>query len=293
MGFSGRSRPAPRNGFLAGMPLVTTMPGPSPARVESVRALTDELREYLMENPFGNAFALHDLSRDPDRTELWTARVAGQVRAHLLVHEAREVGVRWVHLFGRPDAAEELLAHLPERKAVVITEPALVPLVTGRFETSGIYRENIMAVEKGSARPVASALPTRLTGKSAEEYSQLVRSPAIPVSKEVVERNRRHLNDEVVYGVFEDGALVSVAGTLVRIPEVWIVGGVRTLPNHRRKGYAAQVTSAVMKEALDAAGLAGLYVREDNVEAIRIYERLGFRKVREGVWVDLGTGLAP
>ncbi len=269
------------------------MPGSGPVHVEAVRSLSDELRAYLLKNPFGNAFALHDLSQDPDRTELWTARVAGQVRAHLLVHEAREVGVRWVHLFGRPDAAEELLAHLPDRKAVVITEPALVPHVTSRFGTSGIYPESVMAVEKGSARPVASTLPVRLTGKYADEYSKLVGSPTIPITEEVVGRNRQHLDDEVVYGVFEDGALVSVAGTLVRIPEVWIVGGVRTLPNYRRKGYAAQVTSAVMKEALDAAGLVGLYVRQDNAGAIRIYERLGFRKVREGVWVDLGTGLAP
>ncbi len=269
------------------------MSGRSPTRVESVRDPSDELRAYLGANPFGNAFVLHDLSHDPDRTELWTARVGGQLRAHLLIHDAREIEVKWVHLFGGPDAAEELLAHLPTRRTVVITEPALVSRVTDRFGATGIYREDIMATERGSARPVGSVLAVRLTGKSAEEYARLVASPAIPLNERVVADHRRHLDDDVVYGVFEDGVLVSVAGTLVRTPEVWIVGGVRTLPRHRRKGYAAQVTSAVTKEALDAVGLAGLYVRQDNDNAIRLYERLGYRKVREGVWIDLGTGLTP
>jgi ribosomal protein S18 acetylase RimI-like enzyme len=269
------------------------MSGRGSTVVESVRDVTDDLRSYLGSDPLRNAFVLHDLSHEPVRTELWTARVDGQLRAHLLVHDARELGVKWVHLFGRPDATEALLPHLPARNAVVITEPALAPQVTGRFETSGIYPENIMAAEKGSARPVLSTRAVRLTGKHAEEYARLVASRTSPLKEQVLEEHRRHLDDEVVYGIFEDSALVSVAGTLVRTPEVWIVGGVRTLPSHRGKGYAAQVTSAVTKEALNAVGSAGLYVRQDNDVAIRVYDRLGYQKVSEGVWIDLGTGRAP
>ncbi|MGP8072808.1 MAG: GNAT family N-acetyltransferase [Thermoplasmata archaeon] len=261
--------------------------------MESARDLSDELRLYLSLDPIGNAFALHDLSREPDRTELWIARVEGQLRAHLLVYDPHEFGVKWVHLSGRPDAAEELLAHLPARKAVAITDPALAPQIASRFETSGLYPEDIMVAEMGSARLIASSLAVRLTGEHAEEYARLVVPSVFPLNEKVLELNRRRLNDEVVYGIFADGVLVSVAGTSVRTPGAWIVGGIQTLPSHRKKGYATQVTSAVTKEALGEAGRAGLYVRRDNDAAIRVYERLGYRKVGERVWIDLGTGLAP
>ena len=59
--------------------------------VESVRDVTDELRSYLGSDPLRNAFVLHDLSHETARTELWTARVYGQLRAHLLVHDALQV----------------------------------------------------------------------------------------------------------------------------------------------------------------------------------------------------------
>jgi GNAT superfamily N-acetyltransferase len=263
------------------------------ALVESARDLSDELRSYLSLDPIGNAFALHDLSHEPDRTELWIARVKGQLRAHLLVYDAHEFGVKWVHLSGRPDATEELLAHIPARKAVVITDPALGPQIASRFETSGLYPEEIMVAERESARPTTSNLAVRLTGTNAEEYARLVVPSVFRLNEKVLELNRRHLNEEVVYGVFVDGVLVSVAGTSVRTPRAWIVGGVETLPSHRRKGYATEVTSAVTKEALGGAERAGLYVRKDNDAAIRVYERLGYRKVGERVWIDLGTGLAP
>jgi len=37
----------------------------------------------------------------------------------------------------------------------------------------------------------------------------------------------------------------------------------------------------------------GLYVREDRLEARRLYERLGFRPLGRRTWLDLGAGFAP
>jgi len=52
------------------------------------------------------------------------------------------------------------------------------------------------------------------------------------------------------YGVFEAGELVSVACAYLRLPEVWIVGDVYTLPEHRNRGHAKAVTFAVTRDAL-------------------------------------------
>ncbi|HVP17007.1 MAG TPA: GNAT family N-acetyltransferase, partial [candidate division Zixibacteria bacterium] len=87
--------------------------------------------------------------------------------------------------------------------------------------------------------------------------------------------------------------LVSYAGSFIQLPQVWLIGGVYTDPEHRNKGYATLATSAITEEALRTADAAALFARSDNHPAIRAYEKIGFRKIGEKVWVDVGTGLKP
>ncbi len=75
------------------------------------------------------------------------------------------------------------------------------------------------------------------------------------------------------------GELVAVAGVhvLSRNESVAGVGNIFTHPDHRGRGYAQIVTSAVVG-ALRQQGIAtiGLNVEHDNIAAIRAYERIGF-----------------
>jgi predicted GNAT family acetyltransferase len=97
----------------------------------------------------------------------------------------------------------------------------------------------------------------------------------------------------VVYGVFLDEVLVSVAGTWAETEEGWIVGGIYTSSSYRGKGYATMATSAVTEQALRRSRQSTLFVVSSNRPAIRAYERLGYRKVGERFWIDLGTGIRP
>jgi predicted GNAT family acetyltransferase len=72
-----------------------------------------------------------------------------------------------------------------------------------------------------------------------------------------------------------------------------MIGGVYTHPEHRNKGYSTLATSAVTEEALENAEAAALFVRSDNYPAIRAYEKIGYKKIGEKLWVDVGTGLMP
>jgi predicted GNAT family acetyltransferase len=49
----------------------------------------------------------------------------------------------------------------------------------------------------------------------------------------------------------------------------------------------------VTEEALKYAETAALFVRSDNYSAIRVYEEIGYKKIGEKIWVDVGTGLKP
>ena len=85
------------------------------------------------------------------------------------------------------------------------------------------------------------------------------------------------------YGIFGDeGSLVAAAGTHLVVPAegVAALGNVYTLPSHRGHGLATLATSAVVSELLARPELnvIALNVRQDNIAALTVYERLGFER---------------
>ncbi len=92
---------------------------------------------------------------------------------------------------------------------------------------------------------------------------------------------QRSLELGVFYGVFDDGCLVSVAGTHIVSDHERIaaLGNVMTHPAYRGQGLATAATSAVCGELLDRGiEMIGLSVSRANEAAIRVYEKLGFKR---------------
>ena len=85
----------------------------------------------------------------------------------------------------------------------------------------------------------------------------------------------------VFYGLWESGQLVAVAGTHLVVPskDVAAVGNVYTRRDRRGRGLAAAVAGAVVAELIRMKiRTIALNVNQSNVSAIRIYERLGFKR---------------
>ncbi len=89
-----------------------------------------------------------------------------------------------------------------------------------------------------------------------------------------------HLEEGVYYGVFEEGVLVSIAGThVVSASEgIAVVGNVFTHPRCRGRGLATIATSAVTAHLLQTCTLTVLTVEAANDPAIAIYTRLGYEE---------------
>jgi predicted GNAT family acetyltransferase len=85
--------------------------------------------------------------------------------------------------------------------------------------------------------------------------------------------------------LWEDGDRVSLAGFRTAAG-VGRVGPVWTPPEHRRRGYAAAVTTAATRAILDAGATAVLYTDLANPTSNGVYARLGYRMVGESAeWV--------
>ncbi len=79
------------------------------------------------------------------------------------------------------------------------------------------------------------------------------------------------------HGVFENNRLVSMAGERLHLEKFTEISAVCTHPNALGKSYAAVLMSIILKQILQSGRTAFLHVRNDNMRAIKMYERLGFK----------------
>jgi predicted GNAT family acetyltransferase len=79
-------------------------------------------------------------------------------------------------------------------------------------------------------------------------------------------------------GIRHGGKLVAMAGERLKVPGYTEVSAVCSHPEHTGHGYARILMTEVMQRILARGETPLLHVREDNVGAIKLYERLGFRQ---------------
>jgi ribosomal protein S18 acetylase RimI-like enzyme len=78
-------------------------------------------------------------------------------------------------------------------------------------------------------------------------------------------------------GIHQQGRLAAMAGERQRLPGYTEVSAVCTHPDFQGRGYARILISMVAGQIIERGETPFLHVREDNVGAIRVYEKLGFK----------------
>ncbi len=155
-----------------------------------------------------------------------------------------------------------------------------MPAVRAHYRIESLEPMWRMALDPREFRPAPGRSVARLGPDDLPAVEALYADGA-PVGQSPDFFSASMLEQGVFYGVWEAGALVSVAGThLVSMQEsVGAVGNVYTRRDRRGRGLATAVTSAVTAE-LVRLGLRtiALNVNQENAAAIRIYERLGYKK---------------
>ena len=78
-------------------------------------------------------------------------------------------------------------------------------------------------------------------------------------------------------GIRGEGKLVAMAGERLKVPGYTEVSAVCTHPDHTGKGYARVLMEEITQGIGERGEISFLHVRQDNLRAVALYERLGFR----------------
>ena len=238
-----------------------------------------------------HVFAFYDIQHEPEHTTMYAAFENGSLKGYVVIYTALEFPS--VILECESDIATKLIEYAPKNRFIMHVPRDLLPIIKKEFPHSKHYAENWMFVKKNEASFFQSRFVRRLfTEDDAAELAMLLSSRK-DRPKGTAKKYVKLISKQPIYGVFVNGEMVSYAGSFIQLPQVWMIGGVYTHPKHRNKGYATLATSAVTEEALRKAKAAALFVRSDNYSAIKVYEKIGYKKIGEKLWIDVGTGMKP
>ena len=83
------------------------------------------------------------------------------------------------------------------------------------------------------------------------------------------------------FGIFKESQLVAVTGERMKMSEFVEVSAIVTHPGHTGKGYAGQLIAHAVNNIINQNKTPYLHVVENNLGAIRLYEKLGFQPRRK------------
>jgi ribosomal protein S18 acetylase RimI-like enzyme len=233
-------------------------------------------------DPLTHAYALWDLDRTPQAVRFVSALLGEETVGYLLVWLGRR-DRPVVHWFGEPGLADVLVPGFPAPPFVAVVPPEVAPVVLAAFSGGRSSPLKLMLREPGELGPPATPV-RRLRREDRAEVTALVRGHPEP---ELAAYLGLDPEGEPAWGAFDGRRLVGVARAAVRLPRLWVIGGVFVVPEHRGQGLGAALVSAVVASAEAHGARVGLYVRDDPDGAFRLYERLGFREVGRRAWLDV------
>ncbi len=229
------------------------------------------LRAFLETDRLYSAYALCDLDdREFARTRWGVALSRGRPVA-VVMHYAG-YAPQPVFVMGDNDGIADILATvIKPRTAYLAGLKENLPAVQTRYRVDSGPEMVRMWTDRQRFRPFAGPVQRLMPVEIGElnRLYQLGFASWLPANA---------ITEGLYYGVRVNGKLVAAAGTHVISPaaRMAVVGNVMTHSEHRGKGYAKAVTSAVTAELLRFCDQVVLNVRADNPPALAAYRRLGY-----------------
>lgn len=242
-----------------------------------------EALDLLKKNPVQNAWAIQDLSLWPERCSIFFTECARGLSYLLISGHPSLMRRTTVILSDGGGEIEKLFPHLPSAPYVIReSSSAILPKLHRILPHAKCRMEWRMETDKTSFKPLDTSFSRTIRP---EDMLKLADFYKVPPHK--MKSFARWFESSVFMAVFSDDKIVSAGASVVRSKKAWILAGLETLPEFRGKGYGGDITSALTGMALKSAPLSLLTVFQDNQQAIRIYQRLGYRVRDESFWMDV------
>ncbi|MGE5571210.1 MAG: GNAT family N-acetyltransferase [Rhodospirillales bacterium] len=233
------------------------------------------IRSILVSEPQWSVYALGDLAPGFFERSEWFRPPNGPGLA--LLFRGFETPVLFT--MGAPGAVAAMLDEIGgETPFYLHVRPEIVPVIAARQRIVELAEMCRMVLDWKAYRPAPPCDGlARLSSADLEDLERLY-ADGLAAGETPHFFYPAMLDEGVFYGVREGRELIAAAGTHLVVPAegVAAVGNVYTRRDRRGRGLAARTTSAVVNEL---AGLTvALNVGIRNEAAIRVYERLGFRR---------------
>jgi GNAT superfamily N-acetyltransferase len=234
----------------------------------------DEIRRILRQRIEYTAYAMGQLEPGLFERTRWY-RAQGDTGAALVLHSRGGLGEATFAMGDAQAVAAIVSIHPGPVQTYATCEPGHVAALQRVYRFASQQPMMRMQVTPGTFQPVAHTGAIALNGFDVRRINGLYASEGAP-SYYVPE----HIEAGLYRGIYVDARLVAVAGTHVvsRHEGVAVVGNVFTHANHRGRGYATAVTSAVTSALLEFCNNVVLTVDPANAAAVRAYEKLGYRE---------------
>ncbi|MBN1121464.1 MAG: GNAT family N-acetyltransferase [Anaerolineae bacterium] len=254
----------------------------------TIKKTTDTafVRDFLSSDESYTAYALGDLEEPYASQANWyTASVDEQVKGLGLIYTGLSPTV--LFLFGTLPAVEAILHSDTAPQQIYLTaKPEAADIIKTVYDVEAIYHMFRMRLHPKQFSPMQpdanTPLPRRLDADDVDEINRLQREASAHDSRDMrdIAFDPVMVGDGYYYGIFVDNRLKAVAGThlTAKREAVAAVGNVVVHPDSRGKHWGTVVSQAVTKALIDDGfRLIVLNVRQDNIAAIKTYERLGYQ----------------
>ena len=245
----------------------------------------DWLAHAVRVEPVLHALAAWDVAWEPERVRVYSCGPERSPQGYLLIWlgEPAHPVVHWV---GDPRITRALAEYLPPRPLTVGGSAECVAIVEA---ARGPVRWSF--IDRLIARPTAEVPGSgdprvRIVGA---EDAPSIRDWAAHHGDAFVQGYAQFQFDpdrRFVWAAWDGSRPIGIAYASVRLPEVWVLNGIFVEERARGHGLGRALTAFGMEAARRAGAPAALNVREENLGARRVYDRLGFESVDRIAWIE-------
>ena len=239
------------------------------------------LIDLYLENPLEHVYVFYDSIYENDKTNIFL-KIDEDIKGYLLIWRGYRLSI---HIWG---SSVDLIKYIPTNNEMLI-QVYIKELLEEILNYIGLYGDYEvkyylnMVVDEKDFNPYIMEEAIKLDpNRDINSFLQIK-----DIQGRYIEKSDAYnmIKKSHYYGVFKDRKLVSIACAYLKTPEIWVIGDVYTHPDYRNKGYAKIVTSAITRDAVRSGALAMLHVDKDNISAIRVYKRLGYKIFSERPWI--------